>query len=188
MRQLILSRLIRIYTVCHSALIFDWRPFCNNGNVQMQWWKHQLDKLQVGKDWHIEICFLLSLVLLSVTVAGYVEGFEGSCYRTVSSPELSWPSSQVVITKPCRNKPLTCADSEDGWGFIWTPLKMNPNPTLFNSKFLHHGKFWINLMGYRINSYYLHALFFTLYSALSLSRPRLSRITAYLEVKIWSLF
>ena len=28
---------------------------------------------------------------------------------------------------------------------------------------------------------------FTLYSWLSLSRPRLSRITAYLEVKIWSL-
>ena len=28
----------------------------------------------------------------------------------------------------------------------------------------------------------------TLYSRLSLSRTRLSRITAYLEVKIWSLF
>ena len=27
MRRLIMSRLIRFYTVCHSVLIFDWNPY-----------------------------------------------------------------------------------------------------------------------------------------------------------------
>ena len=38
-----------------------------------------------------------------------------------------------------------------------------------------------------INVYHNYCVYHLKYSWLSLSRPRLSRITAYLEVKIWSL-
>ena len=34
-----MSRLTRIYTVCHSILIFDWDPTWNNGFDQIQRWK-----------------------------------------------------------------------------------------------------------------------------------------------------
>ena len=46
MRRLIMSRLIRIYAVCHSDFYFRQTPIYISGIVQIQGWKGPLQELK----------------------------------------------------------------------------------------------------------------------------------------------